>query len=336
MINTTITNINDFIDRMKKGHEIINTEKDPNIPDNWDDMPKHTIVSSVPLYLATDIKDNINYATILLLCTLEDNSLCTLYHNYIIENIEEDEYVKSLPFYGDNVFINNIIASHMIADYFPRYHVDLNIYMNSGKLIKDGNKFFILGTDKDSKLCMFTFNTNIYTMFSFINYAISADEISDHDLILSITSGGDKNKSLAETCLMTDNMTIKDIALANKKTKSVACVFSCVENNDFLYDYEILLPVYPDTKYDKSKYSTTMEELGNLYTIDPKQYVSDFFWIDNLKVVDIDDPNNSDIDVHSYYAIRGTNKYNANKVFLFTKESIDKLSKLVDEFEVKK
>ena len=292
-------------------------------------IKQYNISYTTPLTISSNIINGKNIATIFFLCKDEaQDFMYILYHNYIVEDDEDDATIRSNPLHDDENFISKMVAANMIAKHLPKYNTDLVFNKNEDRYAEDKEKFYLLGvpSNNNETICRFNMSSDVFASMSFTDSYLIEDYMNNHDFTQAILTGADKNNHgyISEIYMVDDVETIISLALADKKSGTLGCVFKVKRYiDDGVSDaFKILVPfVVEGSKFKKDKFNATMESIGDDYAKDADQYVCDFMW--NTRIGNID---------KEYLIIKGKNKDNLSKVFFLDTDLENKLSELVDKF----
>ena len=333
MKKTSIREIVDFVKNTTSNEvkEELNVEEgtESNIedPKDYNNIKQYKISYVTPMTISSNTINDTRIATIFFLCIdAKEDYMFILYHNYIIENDEDDIIVRSNSIHDDENFISKMVAANMIAKHLPKYNTDLVFNKNEDKFAGDEDKFYLLGvSSSDSKVCRFNLSSDVFASMGFVDSYLTADYTNNHDFTQAILSGADKNNNIASEVYIVDDVdNIISLALADKKTNTLACVFKVKRSfGDGVTDsFKILIPfIVEGAKFKKSKFNATIESIGKDYTKDADQYVCDFMWSTRIGNID-----------KEFLIIKGKNKDNTSKLFFLDTDIENKLDDLIDKF----
>lgn len=255
-------------------------------------------------------------ATMMFLChkasdKKDGNDLFIIRSYYLFNDKEDIEYVASNPLYDDNNFTSSATIPYVLSGSLDTYETDLNI------TFKDDTFSLMASLSEGDKIIKIELPAHVAaTIGAFDDYLTNGNE-NLHDYVMSCTIGSQVENSTYT--IASDINKVIHLALADKKTNTVGCIFEVKNAKDELH--KILIPLYLDKKYPNKKFDMTIEDLGGMYSNDKDQYVTRFSYETRLDGIGKD-----------FFVILGYNNENEDKVFLIDTDNVAKLMKLIDEF----
>jgi len=329
--------------------EIICTEEESQI--DYKEANPINIMTATPLliqYKDQNKHDNYVVANITFLCTDDSNSIFTLSRNFIIDDINELNYLESIPLYEENNFISTKIAAYYINKNNLSYITDFNFTVapNYDKVKNPKVNFVgfeIINEDnvlRKGERKIFTVSPDIFACISFIESYIHECITNEYDLTMA-TVGGSKIVENSEFFVINDIVDIISLAPADKEltfkekissifkkkelSTSIALVAKVMRYSDAGPEIlSLLIPFNIGIRLPKEKFKSgdTVKEIQDKYFGDSDQYISTFI-VSKVRFKGID---------KEFMVVRGKNKDNNFKIFLIDSSIKTKLIKMIEEY----
>lgn len=284
-----------------------------------EEIPIHRIDRVVPLTILA--KKNYQGHTIESLVLLghdsDEDKFVAFIHNYITYDYDTVDIIKTIPFHSDNNFISEKMVASMLLNskyvdsYITDFKFDLDDEMNTVKLLCNPNK--------SGKQTIFEFSNNLFSSISFIDNYIADPITNNHDISVATAHGYDDSKEV-KIFRVSELKEILSMAEVDKKSTTISLVLKVADKEDNIA--KILCSFNVGKRFPRSKFKkATVEYLERGFLVDGDQYLEEYMFTAQIKNED-----------KEYTIIRGTNKNNESKLFLFGIDDIKKLETMIEEY----
>ena len=284
-----------------------------------EEIPIHRIERIVPLTILA--KKNYQGHTVESLILLGQDSnkdrFVAFIHNYITYDYDTVDMIKAIPFHSDNNFISEkmvasmLLNSNCVDSYITDFKFDLDDEMNTARLLCNPNK--------SGKQTIFEFSNNLFSSISFIDNYIADPITNNHDISVATAQGYDDSKEV-HIFRVSELKEILAMAEVDKKSTTVSLTLKVADKDDNIA--KILCSFNVGKRFPRSKFKkATVEYLERGFLVDGDQYLEEYMFTAQIKNED-----------KEYTIIRGTNKNDETKLFLFGVDDIKKLETMIEEY----
>lgn len=274
------------------------------------DKEKFSIKSVTPITANYNITSAGEIITLYWLCKMIDDNMIVLCCNYICDSEKEREMLThSVPFFEENMVINNKILSNMLISNLPIYLTDFSFYESEDGDIKIQTKLLNSNNseEKEGNITDVYFSLDIFASFAYIDNYIMENIYNHHDISLAILSGAKTPKVETSFYNVSDIDILSLVKLDKKKKSSIGVLMKTKSSDNDEKSYNLLTPFDINLKMNKKKFKgATIEKIQNNYLSNNDEYVSLFIFETRIY--------NNDKD---YMFIKAKNKNEESKIFIF-------------------
>jgi hypothetical protein len=324
-----------------------------------DDFYVVNVVTATPYKIMLSELAGKEIALMIYLCRDTSERLFMINHAMYIENDEDRERIKDLPFSDDKDFVSSKVAVRELNTYLDRYITDMKFYLfteltpdaiNSNK----SNEVYFYGRrlGSPSDVYKFIIPINIYSTMSFIDSCVYNRTETEHDIALATLSSSKELSSSMSFFYATDIESIESMASADitrtyswferfklrfskeerDPVTTIGLVFKTSrEEKDCKEVATILIPFDVSVEFDESKYrGKTITDIQNEFFKDSDQYVSTFS-VDK-SILYYRNKEKNIIESKEFMIIRGKTKDKMYYLFLLDSSMQNKLLEKINEY----
>lgn len=282
---------------------------------------EYIIDSIVPFSMTTQEQDDNTVASLFFIAQLSDGSNCIIYSNYLLEEIEEEFFIKNeIPFHVENNFSSFRLAANMVLTSYDAYVSNFIFNANISNIDEDKHIFSIdavkvSGEEKSSVI--FKMSSDVFAGLKYIDNYIFDMVTNNYELSTAAITARE-GKEIADIVIV--DKIDRIVAMAPIKDSSTCAIeFVVVSGED---KYTLLSTFDFGVNFKKRKFKgMTIDKMNSVYLNESDQYLQVFSEFCRFNNID-----------KEYLIIKGKNKDNINKLFIIDATSRIELESMIGEY----